>query len=42
MEASTTGRWQAVAEVVRRWMRRQTPQKNLGFFGVSRVEKGHG
>ena len=24
--------WQAVAEVVRRWMRRQTPQKNLGFF----------
>jgi hypothetical protein len=33
---------QAVAEVIRRRMRRQAPLKNLGFFRVPHVEKGHG
>ena len=33
---------QAVADVLRRWMRRSTSPKNLGFFGMSNVEKGQG
>ena len=33
---------EAVAKVIRRWMRRQTRRKTSAFSGVSEVENGHG